>query len=230
MGQPVDTNKKTLAAVKKPRLSNVPAVSIYAMAAAFDDGARKYGTRNWRESEVTASVFFDAMQRHLNAWYNGEDCAEDSGLHHLAHLLAGAGIVLDSINEGVFVDDRAVAKAPGQLEFQFESAKADGHVTDMTVVLEEFGVGIKQEGDDPSNLNPAYTGFHWTYYYDPETKELYNVFLVDSRVHNFRETITSSNPMAEQHQIEEESPHLTYRTEKSEDKLTKKFIERVLGA
>jgi hypothetical protein len=118
--KPVDNNKKTAAALGKPKLSSVPPVALYAMGAGMDNGADKYGRFNYRESSVTASVFYDALQRHLTAWYNGEDHAEDSGLHHLAHLLAGGAIVLDAISEGNFVDDRSYAKEPGKLEGMFK--------------------------------------------------------------------------------------------------------------
>ena len=101
-----DSNVKTAAAAKKPKTSAVPPVAIMAIGAAMQDGADKYGLFNWRETQVSATVFYDAMMRHLNAWYNGENFALDSGIHHLAHLMAGAAIVLDATEQQVFNDDR----------------------------------------------------------------------------------------------------------------------------
>ncbi len=102
----VDTNLKTAAAQNKPRLSDVPPVALFALGAAMSDGKDKYGRYNWRETGSTASVFYDAMQRHLNAWYSGEDYASDSKVHHLAHLMASCAILLDSELHGQLSDDR----------------------------------------------------------------------------------------------------------------------------
>lgn len=112
----VDTNLKTAAAVGKPKLSDVPTVALFAMGAAMSDGASKYGRYNWRDTGTTASVFYDAMHRHLNDWYSGEDHAHDSKIHHLAHLMASCAILLDSMRHGNFNDDRntigAVSRSP----------------------------------------------------------------------------------------------------------------------
>lgn len=104
--KPVDSNVKTAAAIGKPKLSDVPPVGLLALGAAMSDGAHKYGRFNWRSTEVTASVFYDAMMRHLLGWWSGEDHAEDSEVHHLGHLMAGAAIILDARMNGVFKDDR----------------------------------------------------------------------------------------------------------------------------
>ena len=102
----VDNNIKTAAAAGKPSLAAVPPVGFFAMGAAMADGARKYGRFNWRETTVTSSVFYDAMMRHLLAWWNGEDHALDSLVHHLGHLQAGAAIIMDGELNGVLNDDR----------------------------------------------------------------------------------------------------------------------------
>jgi len=104
--QPIDGNLKTIAALKKPRLSDVPPVALFAVGAAMSDGASKYGRFNWRETGSTASVFYDAIQRHLVDWYNGEDYAHDSKVHHLGHIMASCAILLDSELHGKLNDDR----------------------------------------------------------------------------------------------------------------------------
>lgn len=102
----VDTNLKTAAAAGKPKMSDVPPIALFALGAAMSDGARKYGTVNWRATGSTSSVFYDAMMRHLVAWYSGEDFAEDSGIHHLAHLMASCAILLDSSLHNKLNDNR----------------------------------------------------------------------------------------------------------------------------
>jgi hypothetical protein len=102
----VDSNLKTAAAVGKPKTSGVPPIAIMALGAAMQNGVDKYGKFNWRGTGVTASVFYDAMMRHLNEWYAGEDHASDSNVHHLAHLMAGGAILLDAMQHNVLNDDR----------------------------------------------------------------------------------------------------------------------------
>jgi hypothetical protein len=103
---PVDSNLKTLAALNKPKLSDVPPVALFALGAAMSDGASKYGRYNWRDTGTTASVFYDAMQRHLADWYNGEDYAHDSKIHHLGHIMASCAILLDAELHKNYNDDR----------------------------------------------------------------------------------------------------------------------------
>lgn len=104
--EPIDNNPKTLAALSKPKVSDVPPVALFALGAAMSDGATKYGRFNWRDTSVTASVFYDAILRHLTAWYNGENHAPDSKVHHLGHIMASCAILLDAERHKVFHDDR----------------------------------------------------------------------------------------------------------------------------
>lgn len=72
------------------------------------DGMLKYGRSNFRVVGVRASIYFDAAQRHLFAWWEGEDNDPDSGLPHLAHLLACIAIIVDAKAAGKLEDDRMV--------------------------------------------------------------------------------------------------------------------------
>lgn len=71
------------------------------------EGMLKYGRTNWRESGVKASIYYDAARRHLDAWWEGEDYAPDSGSPHLANALACLAIVIDAKATGRLIDDRA---------------------------------------------------------------------------------------------------------------------------
>ncbi len=104
--KPIDTNLKTRAAIGKPKLSDVPPIAFLALGAAMSDGAKKYGRFNWRETGATSSIFYDAIFRHLIDWYNGEDHAHDSKVHHLGHVMAGCAIILDAETRGTLNDDR----------------------------------------------------------------------------------------------------------------------------
>ena len=70
------------------------------------DGALKYGRGNFRAIGVRASIYVDACRRHLAAWMEGEDCATDSLVPHLAHALACLAIIVDAEAAGKLNDDR----------------------------------------------------------------------------------------------------------------------------
>jgi hypothetical protein len=70
------------------------------------EGALKYGRSNWRAVGIRASIYYDAARRHLNAWFEGEEQDPDSGLPHLAHLLACVAILVDAGAKGNLTDDR----------------------------------------------------------------------------------------------------------------------------
>ncbi len=72
----------------------------------FLDGALKYGRSNWRPTGARATVYVGAALRHLQAWYEGEDNASDSGIPHLGHALACLAIIVDAQAAGKLVDDR----------------------------------------------------------------------------------------------------------------------------
>lgn len=70
------------------------------------DGALKYGRGNWRVAGIRTSIYVDALRRHINAMFEGEDVDPDSGLPHEAHILATAAILVDAKAAGKLTDDR----------------------------------------------------------------------------------------------------------------------------
>jgi len=101
-----DDNPKTILGVSKPGIKAVPASALYYLGQAMADGERKYGLYNYREKRVSSSIYFEAAQRHWWSWWDGEDCAQDSNIHHLAHAMACAAIVLDAYELRQLNDDR----------------------------------------------------------------------------------------------------------------------------
>lgn len=97
MSDKKDTNPKDGIGLTKAALSCVPLPGLLEGSLAMMEGAMKYGRHNYRDAGIRYSVYFDAMVRHLFAWFEGEDRAEDSGVHHLGHVIAGAAILLDDI-------------------------------------------------------------------------------------------------------------------------------------
>jgi hypothetical protein len=102
------SNPKDLLGSKKPSLTKIPAIALLWESLAMMDGGGKYGPYNWRDNKVVASIYVDACKRHLDAWLEGQQKAEDSGCHHLGHARACLGILLDAEATGNLIDDRPV--------------------------------------------------------------------------------------------------------------------------
>lgn len=105
-GSPKAVNPKDKFGNKKVSLSKLPAAAVAWGAAAMMDGAGKYGPYNWRDNPVIASIYVDAARRHLDLWFEGQRAAEDSGVHHLGHVIACAAILLDAELNQRLQDDR----------------------------------------------------------------------------------------------------------------------------
>lgn len=101
-----DNNPKAAIGAKKCPLHLVPPALSIGVAEALQDGATKYGAFNFRDSNIAANVYTGAILRHLYAYMDGEDLAEDSGIHHLKHVGACIALMLDSMACDTFVDDR----------------------------------------------------------------------------------------------------------------------------
>lgn len=99
-------NPKDIAAQSRVPLHLLPAVGRVHGAMACRDGAIKYGPYNWREKPISLMEYTGAIERHLLALRDGENYAEDSGLHHLAHIIATASIILDAQEACTLIDDR----------------------------------------------------------------------------------------------------------------------------
>lgn len=101
-----DTNPKDAIGTGKLPLHLWPETATALGCLGMLDGALKYGRSNWRASGVRLSIYVDALRRHVNAMYEGEDFDPDSGLPHISHALACLAIVADAHAMGMLVDDR----------------------------------------------------------------------------------------------------------------------------
>jgi hypothetical protein len=113
---PPDDNPKTIFGLIKPSTRAIPPIAILRLGAVMEHGARKYGRFNWREHTVTVSVYTDAIMRHLMAYVDGEDLDPESGMDHLAHIMACCALVLDAKAMGKLNDDRTPGPAPRYLK------------------------------------------------------------------------------------------------------------------
>lgn len=67
----------------KLRFDLLPVVPLKELARVYTVGAKKYAPRNW-EKGFDYSRLYAAAQRHMTAFWGGEDMDDDSGCHHLA--------------------------------------------------------------------------------------------------------------------------------------------------
>jgi hypothetical protein len=101
------TNPKDAIGADKLPLHLWPTTATVLGALGLLDGALKYGRSNFRAVGVRASIYYDAIRRHLDAWFEGEDTDPDSGLDHWAHILACSAIMVEAKAAGNLNDDRA---------------------------------------------------------------------------------------------------------------------------
>lgn len=89
----------------KARIDLIPHELIFATAQVLELGARKYAPNNWAKG-AEWSRYFSAMQRHLWAWWGGQDCDPESGRSHLAHAACCLAFLLAYENRNLGTDDR----------------------------------------------------------------------------------------------------------------------------
>lgn len=118
-----DNNPKTLVGASKVPLHLVPPSAKHFLAEALGDGARKYGPYNWRDSKISISTYKAAMERHMDAFWDGEDYAADSGVHHVAHAMACCALILDAMSIDMLVDDRPTPGATPVLQKEYVTKK-----------------------------------------------------------------------------------------------------------
>jgi len=101
-----DTNPKDAIGSKKLPMHLIPGSAKAYLALAFLEGASKYGKYNWRVAGVRASIYLDAIERHMEKFTNGEWGDPETGVPHLASVMACAAIILDAFVIGKLTDDR----------------------------------------------------------------------------------------------------------------------------
>lgn len=96
---------------KDERFDLLPTESVAKIARHFGVGANKYEDHNWRRG-YEWSKSYAAMQRHLHAFWGGEDIDAETGSPHLAaagfHVLA----LLEFMDRFPEFDDRYKVAAP----------------------------------------------------------------------------------------------------------------------
>lgn len=100
------TNPKDAVGIRKPPSSCVPQTVMAEVGVGMLEGARKYGRHNFREVGVRASVYYDALRRHMDYWWEGEDADPDSGLSHVTKAICCLVVLRDAMLQNKLTDDR----------------------------------------------------------------------------------------------------------------------------
>lgn len=109
-----DTNPK-----KQYGLASIPLNLWSPLASAYGalglyNGSLKYGTANFANTKVEASIYIAAAMRHLSAFAAGEEFDPADGVPNLGGVLANVAIILEARAAGTLIDDRA--KMSGYLQ------------------------------------------------------------------------------------------------------------------
>jgi len=100
----------------KPAVNQLPPAGRIHGALALAFGAEVHGGGyNWRDGQSDYMVVLDAIERHILCLIDGEDCAPDSGVHHLGHIVANASILLDAFENGTLIDNRPTKGSAAQI-------------------------------------------------------------------------------------------------------------------
>lgn len=112
-----ETNPKDAIGVSKTPMSCVPCGVLMEVGLGMLEGSLKYGRHNYRVAGVRATVYYDALQRHMMEWWEGEDLDPDSGLSHITKAITTLVVLRDAMMNEMVYDDRPVGmKAPDWLK------------------------------------------------------------------------------------------------------------------
>lgn len=89
----------------KVRMELLPPEFLNAVAEIITFGAEKYAPRDWEQGMDYGRVY-GALQRHLNAWWSGQDTDDETGKSHLWHAGACLAFLITYEQRGVGKDDR----------------------------------------------------------------------------------------------------------------------------
>ena len=91
----------------KPAFDMIPPEALEEIARVFQVGAQKYSRDNWRQG-FDWSRIYGAIQRHLNAFWGGQDRDPETGLLHVAQAAWGCMVLLNFYHTHKDKDNRVV--------------------------------------------------------------------------------------------------------------------------
>ncbi len=111
-------NPKDVIGSTKASLATVFWPAIFELGLAMLEGECKYWRHNYLAAPVRATVYVDALHRHIAKWVMGEeiDPESEAGLTHLAKAAACVHILQAARAYGTLIDDRPPRMPDGWLD------------------------------------------------------------------------------------------------------------------
>jgi hypothetical protein len=127
-------NPKDFVGASKAPTSTISRRVLHELGLAMLEGECKYWRHSYRAAPVRATVYTDALDRHMSAWLEGQEIDPASGVSHLIKAMACLMIIRDAQLYGSLIDDRPPAQSdPNWLDALNETAKelidSHAHVT-----------------------------------------------------------------------------------------------------
>lgn len=91
---------------KRERYDLIPVDPLKQVAETFALGVEKHGERDW-EKGTDWHKYFNALMRHAQKWWGGEELDKEDGQHHLAAVATNALILLEYVKTHPEYDDRS---------------------------------------------------------------------------------------------------------------------------
>lgn len=130
----------------KPRMDLIDPAFAEDLAAVLTMGSDKYDEtkrvcdNNWRQGGMRWGQVYASLQRHLHAFWRGEDTDQESGLSHLAHAAANVMFLHYYSRRALHLDDRDHAwRRPLRIGLD-----VDGVLADWSGAIYDACVGFDQ--------------------------------------------------------------------------------------
>jgi hypothetical protein len=132
----------------KPQMGLMSQVFLMGLSRVLTFGATKYASHNWRKG-IAYSRLFDALMRHLWAWWGGEEIDPESGECHLDHAACCLMFLREMREDRADLDDRyfrpIVQATIEAKELAEMAAKRDQHGQVIAKEVER----LKEIGEQP---------------------------------------------------------------------------------
>lgn len=93
----------------KPTYELLPIDLLAETNKVLQHGAKKYGVNNWKKKEgFKYSRCYNALLRHMIAWWFGEDKDKETGLSHLSHAMCNLLFLIYHSQQNKDGDDRPI--------------------------------------------------------------------------------------------------------------------------
>jgi len=94
---------------EKPTFDLLPIELLADVNKVLEHGRDKYGLNNWCKPDgFKYSRCYNALLRHMFAWWRGEDNDKETGISHLAHAMCNLIFLMYHFKNNKQTDDRPI--------------------------------------------------------------------------------------------------------------------------